>query len=108
MTVGSVDVGFRGDVLESAVAAVVVENVLRAGESAGAAHHRHSFPHARSTLAWSGSGRKVEVDVVGDHKIEMAVTVVINPRAPCAPRLARPSNTRFLRHLGEDAVLIVK
>src|SRR5713226_4161437 len=108
MAVGSVDVSFRGDVLERAIAAVVIENILRAGESAGAAHHRHSFPHAGSTLAGSWRGRKVEVDVVGDHEIEVAVAVVVNPRAPCAPRLAGPCYARFFRHFGEDAVLIVK
>src|SRR4029077_6289430 len=79
MTVGSVDVGFRGDVLERAVAAIVVEDVLRAGKSAGAAHHGHAFPHAGRTLAGSGSGRKVEVNVVGDHEIEVAVAIVVYP-----------------------------
>src|ERR1700675_4905926 len=108
MAVGSVDVGFRGNVLERAVAAVVVEDVLRAGKSAGAAHHGYSFPHAGRTLAGSGRGRKIEVDVGGDHESEVAVPVVVNPRAPRAPRLAGSGYTRFLRHLGEDAVLIVK
>src|SRR5437868_15116126 len=108
MAVCSVDVGFRGDVLEGAVAAIVIENVLRAGKSAGAAHHGHSFPHAGRTLAGSWRGRKVEVDVVGDHEIEVAVAIVVNPRAPRAPRLAGPSYARSLGHLGENAVLIMK
>src|SRR4029077_6316940 len=108
MAVGSVDVSFRGDVLERAVAAIVVENILRSGESAGAAHHGHSLPHAGRTLTGSGRGREVEVDVVGDHEIEVAVAVVVNPGAPRAPRLAGPSYTGLLRNLGEDAVLIMK
>src|ERR1700675_2137389 len=108
MAVGSVDVGFRGNVLERAVAAVVVEDVLRAGKSAGAAHHGHSFPHAGRTLAGSRRGRKIEVDVVGDHEIEVAVAIVVNPRAPRAPRLAGPRYARLFRHLGEDTVLIME
>src|SRR6266436_2478035 len=108
MAVGSIDVGFRCDVLERAVAPVVVEDVLRAGKSAGSAHHGHSFPHAGRALTGSGSGRKVEVDVVGDHEIEVAVAIVVNPGAPRAPRLAGPRYASFLRHLGEGAVLIMK
>ena len=60
------------------------------------------------TLAGSGRGRKVEVDIVGDHEIEVAVAVVVDPRAPRAPRLAGPRYARFFRHLDEDAILIVK
>src|ERR1700675_2817758 len=108
MAVGSVDVGFRCDVLERSIAAIVIEDVLRARKSAGAAHHGHSFPHAGRTLAGGWRGRKIEVDVVGDHEIEVAVAVVVNPRAPCAPRLAGPRYARFLRHLAEDAVVIMK
>ncbi len=108
MAVGLVNVSLRGDVLEGSVAAVMVEDVFRAWESAGAAHYGHSLPHAGRTLTGSGDGRKVEVNVVGDHEIEVAVTVVVNPRAPCAPRLAGPSYTGFLRYLGEDSILIVE
>ena len=37
----------------------------------------------------------------------MAVAVVIDPRAPRAPGLSRAGHARFLRHFGEDSVLVV-
>ena len=67
MAVGSVDVGFRGDVLERAVAAVVIEDVLRAGKSAGAAHHWNPFPLTDGRVRWARSLCGIELDVMADE-----------------------------------------
>src|ERR1700730_13110546 len=54
MAVGAVDVRFHGYVLECAVALVVVKNILRAGQSAWAAHYRDALPNAGCAITWRG------------------------------------------------------
>jgi hypothetical protein len=67
MSIGSIDVGFCADVFESAVAAVVIENVFCGRETLRAAHYGDAFPDAGSAIAGSGCGGEIEVDVVGDY-----------------------------------------
>ena len=107
VAVGLVDVRFLGNVLESVVAAIAVQDVLRPRESARPAHHRHTLPHARWPISESRRRGKIKVHVVRDHQIEMAVAIIINPRASRTPGLPRARHTRFFRDLGEHAVLVV-
>ena len=107
MSVGAVDVRFRGYVFESAVAFVVVENILRARQPARAAHHGNALPDASGALAGRGSGGQIEVHVVRDHQIEFAVAVVIDECAARSPRFSRAGDAGFFGDLGEDAALVV-
>ncbi len=107
VAVGLVDVGFGGDVLEGAVAAIVVENVFRRGQSARAAHHRRALPDARGTISRRGRGREIEVNVIRNDEIELAVTIVVHEGAAAAPGFARASDAGFVGDIGEDAVIVV-
>ena len=107
MAVRTVDVRFHRDILERAVSAIVVENVLLSGKAARATHHRYSFPHAGRTFARRRRSSYVEVDIVGHHEIELSVAVVINERAAVAPGFAVSGYPRLLADLGEGAVDVV-
>ena len=107
MAVGLVDVGFRGHVFKGAVAAVVVENVFRRRQSSRAAHHRRALPDARRTIARSRRRREIEVNIIRDNQVELAVAIVVNERATAAPRLARSADSSLVGHIGEDAVIVV-
>ena len=99
--------GFCGDVFEGAVAAIVIEDIFCGGQTLRAAHHGSAFPHAGGALTGSGRGREIEVDVVGDHEIEMAVAVVVDEGAAVAPGFAGASDAGFFADVGEGAVTIV-
>ncbi len=107
MAVGLVDVGFRGDVFEGAVAAIVVEDVLRRRQSSRAAHHRRALPDARRAVSRRRRGREIEVHVIGDDEIELAVAIVVNEGAAASPSLARSADARLVGHIGEDTVIVV-
>ena len=47
---------------------------------------------------------RFEVDVVRDHQIEMAIAVVIDKRASCAPSRFRPIKATLLRFVAERAI----
>ena len=64
--VGSIDMCLGGDVFKRAVAFVVIKNILRARQTARAAHYWNSLPNAGRALARCGSRREIEVHVVGD------------------------------------------
>src|SRR6266852_6235501 len=106
MSVGAVDVCFRGHIFERAIALIVIQDILRARQSARAAHHRNSLPYAGGKLAGSGSAGQIEVHVVGDDQIELSVTVVIDERTARAPCFSRARNSSPLRDLGEDPVIV--
>ncbi len=78
---------FSGDVGEGAVAVVVVEDVLAAVEAGRAAGDLHAFVGAAGGFGQRG-GLDVEVDVVGDEEIEVAVLVVVEEGAAGVPALA--------------------
>src|ERR1700722_6699859 len=86
----------------------MVENIFCGGESARAAHHRHALPYAGRTLAGGGRCGEIEVDVVGDHQVEVAVTIVVNPCTSCTPCFSGSSYARFLRYFNEGAMLVMK
>src|SRR5262249_18363471 len=50
VAVGFFDVRFFGNVLKCAVAAIAVEDILRAGQALRAAHHRNTFPETIFTI----------------------------------------------------------
>ena len=107
MTVGTVDVGFGGDVFEGALALVVIQDIFRARQTARAAHHRDGFPDAGGALARSGRGREIKVHIIGHDQIKFAVAIIVNESATCAPGLPRAGHSSLLCDLGEDAALVV-
>ena len=107
MAVGLVDVGFFGDVFKGAVAVVVIENIFCSGQSLRAAHHGDAFPHTGGAIAGSRGGGEIEVHIVGDHEVEMAIAVVIDEGAAVAPGFAGASDARFFAYVGESAVAVV-
>jgi hypothetical protein len=81
---GFEDAGFSGDISKSAVAIVVIEDVGVAGRPRGP--HITGMPFHWQTAGSPGwSLRGIELDVIADEQIEMAVAVVIEEGAARAP-----------------------
>ena len=79
---------------ECAVAVVVVEDVFAAVEAGRAASHGDALVSAVGFFR-SGRGLEVEVDVIADEEIEMAVLVVVEEGAAGVPAeavLERPAS----------------
>ncbi len=98
---------FLRNVREGAVAIVVVEGVGIAGEPARTAHHRDSFPLAIDLFLGWNKGRRVQVDVVADEKVEVAVAIVVEPCTACSPMNFFAMETGLLGDIGEGAVAII-
>ena len=107
VAIGAIDVRFCGDVFKSSVAAIVIENVLRAGKSARAAHHGNPFPDAGRPLSRRGRGREIEIHIVGDNQIEAAIAIVVDEGAARAPGLARSGDSGLLSDFSEDPMIVV-
>src|SRR6185312_16795625 len=107
VSAGLINLCFRSDVLELAMAQVAVEDILGAGQSARATHHRHSLPYARRSFSWRRSGGHVKVHVVGHHQIKQTVAIVINEGASCAPGLPASRHAGRIGNLCEHPALIV-
>ena len=82
------DAGFLADVGEGAVAVVAVEDVFAAFEAGRAAGDLHALVLAAGGFR-DGGGLDVEVDVVGDEEVEMAVAVVVEEGAAGVPASLR-------------------
>ena len=95
-----------GHVSKSSVTIVVIKNVGIAGQTAGTAHHRNSFPLANRRIG-GGSFRRIELDVIADQEVEMAVAVVVKKRAPGAPANLLIVNSGLVGNVGERAVAVV-
>ncbi len=95
------------DIRKSAVAAIAVENVRAASETLRAAGNGNVVVVAVACLARLGSAGEIEIHVVRDEQVEVAVAVIIQKTASCAPRITVPGNAGLFRHVGECAVAIV-
>src|SRR5216684_1594874 len=95
-----------GNVAERSVSVIVVENVLSSLQSGRAARHHHALIEARTRLG-NGRSRQVEINVVGDEKIEAAVAIVIDKRATCVPARAFARHARLLADVGESSISVV-
>ena len=80
---------FLADIGEGSVAVVVIENVLSARQARRPAGDQDSLVSAGAILG-QGRGLQIEVDVVGDEEIEMAVAVVVDEGAAGVPANLRP------------------
>ena len=95
------------DIFELAVAEVVIEHVRRPLEPARTAHDGHALPHAAGSLAGLGHVLDVEVDVVGDGDVELAVAIVVDEGAAGAPLLAGAGDAGLFGDFAESAVALV-
>src|SRR5580704_2005779 len=89
---------------------VVKQNVLAALQSRRATRHQDALVHTRTRLG-ERSSLRIEIDVVGDEQIQVAVLVVVDKRAagiPAALAVARiRRNPGLLGGIGEGSVAIV-
>ena len=91
------------DVLERAVAAIVIQRVPAAGESRRTAGDLDPFVAAETRLRRRRGG-EVEIDVVGDEEVEPSVAIVVEERAAGSPARARVRQTRAPRDIFKRAV----
>ena len=75
---------FCADVGEGAVAVVVEQNVVAALEAGRTAGDEHTLVETGAGFG-ERRGLGVEVDVIGDEEIEMAVAVVVDKGAAGVP-----------------------
>src|SRR6266480_717246 len=95
------------DVLKRAVPLVVIEDVLRAGQSAGTAHDRYSFPHASGSFSRRGGIGEIEINIIGDNQVKRAVAVIIHKSTTGPPSFARTCYSRLLRKFSESPRLVM-
>ena len=85
----------------------MVEDVGGVLEAARAAHDGHAFPDAAEALSGRGDLVEIEVDVVGDGDVELAVAIVVDEGAAGAPLLAGAGDPGFAGYLAKRAVALV-
>ena len=98
--------GRLGNVGEGSIAVVVIQNVLAALQSRRPARDHHAFVEARTGFG-HGRGRQIEIDVVGDEQIEVAVAIVVDEGAAGIPARAFARHASLLADVGESAVAVV-
>src|SRR5258708_25516455 len=74
-----VNAGFDRNFLESAVAAIVIEEIAFTFEAPRATLHQNAFEAAEFVAAELGEIVHVQMGVAGDTKIETAAAVVVAP-----------------------------
>ena len=94
--------------IRKAAAAFIVEEE---GWSNSQAHadrtSRRALPHAAALLARNRSFLQIEVHVVGDDKIELAVAVVVDKSATGAPLLSTAGYASRGRDFAEGAIALI-
>ena len=95
------------DVLKLAVPQIVVEGVGCARQAAGSAEGRHPFPNAVACLAGSGRVCQVEVDIVRNHQVQLAIAIIVNKRAAGAPLLSGSGHSGYFREFPKSSVSLV-
>src|SRR5258708_1559985 len=100
------DAGFFADVGKGTVAVVVIENVFATVESRWTAGDHNAFVEARAGFG-NGRGFQVEIDVIGDEKIEVAIAIVVDKSAAGVPALAGAGDACFFGDVGEGGVAVV-
>ena len=94
------------DITESAVAIVVVEDVLAALQSRWAAGNHHALVETRTGFG-DRRGGQVHIDVVGDEEVEAAIAIVIDEGAACVPAGAFACDAGLQADIGEGSVSVV-
>jgi hypothetical protein len=84
----------------------VVENIFSALQAGRAAGYLNSFIGTAGGFG-ERRGLDVEVDVVGNEEVEIAVAVVVEEGATCIPTSFRLQQTGFRSDVGEGAVAVI-
>ena len=92
---------------ESAVAVVVEENIGIARETARAAHDWNAFPLTGGGFVGRGRLCGIKLDVIADEKVEMAVAIIVEECAACAPAHMLVIDAGLASDIGEGAVTVV-
>ncbi len=98
--------GLLGDIGKGAVAVVVVQDVFAAIEARRTARDLHAFVGAPGGLR-QRRGLDVEVDVIGDEEIKVAVTVVVEKRTAGVPALPALDEAGLCGDIREGAIAVV-
>src|SRR5215831_5146749 len=107
MTVRAQDVRLRRGIFECSIAPIVVKDVSRARQPAGAAHHWNALPETSRSLAGRRRGGEIEIHVVGHDQVKLPVAIVIHEGATSAPVFSGTRDPGFFASLREDALTIV-
>ena len=94
------------DVGEGAVTIVVIEDVLAALQAGWTTCHLNAFVGAAGCL-WKRCSLDVEVDVVGDKEVEVAIAVIVKKGAAGVPPRLRLKQARLFRNVSEGAIAVV-
>src|SRR5205814_5920547 len=89
------------------VAVVAIQRMITGRQAARAALDRHALPIAVAVGARFGYVLEIELKVIGDEEIEMAVTVIVNERAARTPTRAFIQKSCFFADIRERTVAIV-
>src|SRR5215470_2501341 len=93
------------DIGKRAVAVIVIEPVSAALQSSWAAGDWNPAISAERPLPEFGQVFEIEVNIVGDVQIEVAVVVVV-PKSSTGSPSAQISNPGFLRYIGERTIVV--
>ena len=102
----SLDSGALGHVGEPPTSVVVIERHGFGRQAHGAADHGEPFPHALPAIAGLGHAGGIEIEIVGDEQVQLAVAIVIEKGAAGAPALGR-GQAACLRLIAKRAVALV-
>src|SRR4051794_41180009 len=103
----SADAGFFGNIFKRAVAAIAIQQIRAAAEALRATWDWDLAITAIKGRSGLGRARRVEGHVVGDEQIEMAVAIVIQETAACAPAVFDARHACLLRNIREGAIAVV-
>src|SRR3954470_4912910 len=98
------DPRFSCDISKSSARAVVVQSALSACEATGTAKDTQAFPGAVRIGPRQRGVFQIELNVVGDEQIQVAVAIVIQKSAASAPLLACDGQSNLLGYVFEAAV----
>src|ERR1039458_4711009 len=101
------DAGTFRYVLESTIAVVVIQQMRLRRQAARSTVHRNALPVATGDLPRRLPRLEVELQVVGDEQVQVAIAVVIHEGAAGSPSYSRREQTRLFGDIGERAVSII-
>src|SRR5581483_6726346 len=92
---------------ECSVSVVVIERVITGWQAARAALDRDSLPIAIAICARLGDMLEIELKIIGDEQIEVAVAVVVDEGAAGAPARNITEQTSLFGYVSKSAIAIV-
>src|SRR5215469_7699273 len=97
--------GFR-DISEGAVAVVVIKDVAATFQTRRPASYHDALVEARSGFRHR-SCFQIQINVVGDEKVQMTITIIVDEGASSIPAGAFPAYTGFIGNVSKSSVAII-